>query len=224
MSPITNAATRQYRSELREQHVEDTRARILDATVRVMAAGLASVTIPSVANEAGVSIPTIYRHFRTKRELLSAVYPHIERRAGLGDLVVPRTIDELRDGVRAIFARLESFDDLARAAIASPAAAEARSLSMPRRLALTRAMAASIEPKLAEADQDRIARLLVILTSSAALRTWRDHLDASVEEAADDIDWIVRAAVAQATHEDHGQGGTTRRRRTTKGQRGSGRP
>jgi AcrR family transcriptional regulator len=212
MHHIGNVA-RPYRSELREQHAEDTRARILDATVRVMGAGVATVTIPSVAREAGVSIPTIYRHFRTKLDLLAAVYPHIERRARLGDLVVPRTIDELRDGVRALFERLESFDDLARAAIASPAAAEARSLSMPRRIALTRALAASIEPKLSEAAQERIARLLVILTSSAALRTWRDHLNASVEEAADDIDWIVRAVIAHATSAGHGQAGSTRPRR-----------
>jgi AcrR family transcriptional regulator len=154
---------------------------------------------------------TIYRHFQTKSELLAAVYPHIERRAGLGDLVVPQTIDELRDGVQAIFDRLESFDDLARAAMASPAAAEAGSLSMPRRLALTGALAASFEPKLAEADQARIARLLVILTSSAALQTWRDHLSSSVDEAADDIDWIVRAAVAHATPVDPRRAGSSRR-------------
>jgi hypothetical protein len=57
----------------------------------------------------------------------------------------------------------------------------------------------SIEPKLAEADQDRIARLLTVLTTSAALRTWRDHLGRSVDETADDVDWILRAAIAAAT-------------------------
>lgn len=196
MTHIANETARPYRSELREAQAEATRARILDATVRVMARGIASVSIPHVAREAGVSIPTVYRHFGTKRDLLAAVYPHLEQRARLDPMVVPRSIDELRDGVRGIFERLESFDDLARAAMANPAAAEARQMSMPNRLALTRALADTIKPALSEADRDRIARLLVILTSSAALRTWRDHLSASVDQAADDVDWAVRAAIA----------------------------
>ena len=82
---------RPYRSELRTRHVTDARARILDATFRVMTAGVATVSIPSVARQARVSIPTIYRHFPTKRDLLAAVYPHIERRAGLKELAVLRT-------------------------------------------------------------------------------------------------------------------------------------
>jgi AcrR family transcriptional regulator len=144
-------------------------------------------------------VPTIYRHFETKRDLLAALYPHLEQRAGLDEMVVPRSIDELQDGVRAIFERIDSFDDLARAAMASPAAEEARRITMPDRLALGRRLADSIVPKLAKADRDRIARLLVVLITSSALRVWRDHLGSSVEKAADDIDWVVRAAVAAAT-------------------------
>jgi AcrR family transcriptional regulator len=199
MTRIATRSARGYRSQLRAQQAEETRARILDATVRVMAGGLASVSIPAVAREAGVSVPTIYRHFGTKRDLLAAVYPHIVRRAGLGELVVPRTMDELRDGVQAIFDRIESFDDLARAAMASPAAEEARHISMPDRFELGRRLADSIEPKLRAVDRDRIARLLAVLITSSALRVWRDHLGSSVEEAADDIDWVVRSAVSGAT-------------------------
>jgi hypothetical protein len=28
---------------------------------------------------------------------------------------------------------------------------------------------------------------------------WRDHLGSSIEEAADDIDWVIRAAIAAST-------------------------
>ncbi|MGH2428727.1 MAG: helix-turn-helix domain-containing protein [Candidatus Limnocylindria bacterium] len=202
MTRIANSAGRAYRSQLRADQAEETRARILDATVRVMAGGLASVSIPAVAREAGVSVPTIYRHFGTKRDLLAALYPHVVRRSGLDELVVPPSVDELRDGVRAIFERMESFDDLARAAVASPAAEEARHTTMPHRLSMTRQLADSIVPRLSEVDRDRIARLLVILTASSALRMWRDHLGASVDEAADDVDWVVRSAIAAATSRD----------------------
>ncbi len=198
MKPIANGTARSYRSELRARQADETRVRILDATVRAMAGGIASVSIPVVAREAGVAVPTIYRHFRTKRDLLAAVYPHLVGRAGLDDVVVPRSVDDLRRGVHAIFDRLESFDDLARAAMASPAVAEARRISMPDRLAMTRQLADSIVPRLSEVDRKRIARLLVILTASSALRMWRDQLGATVDEAADDVDWLVRAAIGAA--------------------------
>lgn len=198
----TAAGTMRAYNQLRAEQAEGTRLRILEATLKVMARGIASVSIPAVAREAGVSVPTVYRHFGTKHELLAEVYLHVVRRTAPGELVLPRTLDELRDGVRAVFGGLDSADDLARAAMASPAAAEARRMGMPARLEIYRRMADAIAPRLAQGDRDRIARVLTILISSSALRLWRDHLGSSVEEAADDIDWLIRAAVAAGTRSD----------------------
>jgi len=201
MNRIVNAKVpaREYRSELRAQQAEDTRARILDAAVRVIARGLAFVSMPGVAREAGVSVPTVYRHFVTKHDLLAAVYPHVIRRAGLDEVVVPGSMDELRHGLRAYFERTDSLGDLARAAMASPASDDVRRLNIPRRLAAFRRVADSIEPKPSEVNRDRIARLLVILTASSALRLWRDQLGSSVDEAADDVDWVLRAITSAAS-------------------------
>lgn len=196
------AGTMRAYNQLRAEQAEETRVRILEATLRVMARGIAGVSIPAVAREAGVSVPTVYRHFGTKHDLLAAVYLHVVRRTASGELVPPRTLDELRDGVRAAFEGLDSADDLARAAMASPAAAEARRMGMPARLEIFRRMADAIAPKLAQGDRDRIARVLTILISSSALRLWRDHLGSSVEEAADDIDWVIKAAVAASTRSE----------------------
>lgn len=198
MTRIANARPRPYQSRLRAEQAEDTRARILDAAIRVMARGVATVSVPAVARAAGVSVPTVYRHFGTKGELLAALYPHAERRAGLDALAVPRSLDEVRDGVRAICERIESLDDLARAAMASPAADEARRASMPQRFEYGRRLVEDAAPELASQDRDRIARLLAVLLTSASLRAWRDHLGASVDQVADDIDWVLRAAVAAA--------------------------
>ncbi len=164
-----------------------------------MVGGLAFVSIPAVAREAGVSVPTVYRHFGTKRGLLEAVYPHVVRRAGLEELPAPRSMDELRGLLRAHFELTDSLGDLARVAMASPAADEVRRLNMPHRLAMFRRVADSIVPTPSQADRDRIARLLVILTASSALRLWRDQLGSSVEEAADDVDWVIRAVIASAS-------------------------
>ncbi len=195
MTRIGPQTARAYRSKLREEQTEETRARILDATMRVMATGLASLSVPAVAREAGVSVPTIYRHFRTKPELLAALYPHAARRAGIDGVADARSLDELRPMIRALLGRLDNLDDLSRAAMASPVASEVRSATMPARLQRIRRLTDSIEPKLRKADRDRITRLLAVLMTSSSLRMWRDHLGLPVEEVAKEIDWIVRAAL-----------------------------
>jgi AcrR family transcriptional regulator len=202
MTRIASTGTMGAYNELRAAQAQATQARILEATLNVMARGVASVSIPAVAREAGVSVPTVYRHFGTKRNLLAAVFPHVVRRAGLGELVTPRSIDELGHGVRALFERIDSAGDLARAAAASPAADEVRRVDMPARLEMSRRLADSIVPKLTSGDRDRIARLLTVLVSASALRVWRDHLGSSVEEAANDIDWVIKAAVAASTRSE----------------------
>ncbi|MEP7040551.1 MAG: helix-turn-helix domain-containing protein [Chloroflexota bacterium] len=201
MTRIATPSARPYRSELRARQAEETRSRILDATIRVMAKGIASVSIPDVAREAGVSVPTVYRHFGTKAALLTAIYPHLARRAGLGELselVEPESVDEFSEMVRTLFGRLETLGDEARIAMSSPASEDARRSQMPRRYAMSRRFAATVMPSADAADLDRLARLLIVLASSSAMRMWRDHLGSSVDEAADDIHWLLRSITAPA--------------------------
>ena len=201
MKPIANHDGRSYRSDLRAEQAATTRERILDATVRVMARGLADVTVPAVAREAGVSVPTVYRHFGTKRDLLAALQPHLQQRAGINPNALPSSIDELRGSLVTLLGGMDGLDDVMRAALASPAAEEVRRVHAPNRVALARRVVDGIARQLSEADRDRITRLLVIMTASSALRIWRDDFGASVEEIADDIDRTLRAAIAGAEKE-----------------------
>jgi AcrR family transcriptional regulator len=202
MTRIANPPARAYNSELRAQQADATRARILDATIRVMARGIASVSMPEVAREAGVSVPTVYRHFGSKEDLLAAVYPHVARRVGLDKVPDPVTLGDLREGIRTMFEKVDSYSDLELAAVASPAADETRHITMPQRLKRLSRFADSVQPRLAKADRDRITRLLAVLTASSSLRMWRDHLGVSVEQAADDIDWVMRASIAASRRSD----------------------
>ena len=196
MTRIANASVRSYESPLRDAQARETRSRILDAALRVIAGGIASVSVPAVAREAGVSVPTIYRHFRTKTDLLAAVYPHAAARAGLDQLADPSSLDDLRDGLRRLFTRVDALSDLERAAMASPGADEVRRATMPSRLARIGRFTESLDGDLTPEARARITRLLTVLTTSASLRMWRVHLGASVEQAADDIDFTIRAALA----------------------------
>lgn len=198
MKPIAKERVREYRSALRAHQAEETRARILDATLRVMARGVASLSIPAVAREAGVSVPTIYRHFGSKAALLAALHAHIGRRVGLDQVRDPSSLDELHAFVQAMFEGLDTHDVLAIAAMASPVGAEVRKAVMPSRFERIRRFTDAVGPSMPDVERSRLARVLTILTSSSALRIWRDQIGSSVDEAADDVDWIVRAALAAA--------------------------
>lgn len=196
MTRISNLeSSRRYDNSLREEQAEETRGRILDAAIRVIAGGIATASVPAIAREAGVSVPTVYRHFGTKTDLLAAVYPHVARRAGLDRLPDPTSLDDLKERIGLIFERADALDALDRAAMASPAAAAVRSATMPSRLARLRRLTDAVGVDLSAADRERLTRLLAVVTASASLRMWRDHLGASVEQAAGDIDFMVRALV-----------------------------
>jgi AcrR family transcriptional regulator len=195
-------ATRPYRSELRDRQADETRRRILDATVRVMGRGMATASIPAIAREAGVSVPTVYRHFGTKGDLFAALYPHVVYRGTMARLELPDSLDGFGPGLRRQFASLDAIGDVERAAMASPAGEEARRSNMPARVARTRELADAIVPAGSTIDRERLTRLLVVLTGQAAFRTWRDHLGSSPDEAADDVEWAVRTLIGASTRND----------------------
>jgi AcrR family transcriptional regulator len=201
MKSIVNRKRRPYRSELRDEQAEATRDRILEATARVLAGGVAGVSIPAIAEEAGVSIATVYRIFGTKRGLIEAIYPYSVRRANRGELRVPTSFEEFREGLRYLFDRVDSMDEVARAAVASRGAEEVRHATMGQRLEIANKIVDALAPGLKGRGRERVLRLVVVLATTASLRMWRDHLEVPVDEAIDDIEWTFRAAVSAARAE-----------------------
>lgn len=199
-------ARRPYASALREQQAEATRHRILDALIRTMARGLAEVSMPAVAEEAGVSVPTVYRHFGSKKNLFAALGPYAARQAGLMPDIQPWTLEDEPELVRTIFHRSELIDDTLRAAMASRMGQEMRRQLMPVRLDMHRQAIARSLPRLGDEDLERFARILMLLHSSATLRAFKDYLGASAHEAAEDVIWAVQALQRGAT-QAAGEGG-----------------
>src|SRR5437660_588568 len=109
-------AARAYTSPLRDEQSDGTRRRILDALARTLARGVAELSVPAVAREAGVSVPTVYRHFPTKRRLVDALPAYVNERTGLADLPErPRDLAGLSRVVLDMFTKLEGMDETLRA-------------------------------------------------------------------------------------------------------------
>lgn len=183
---------RKYESELREAQAQATRDGILDAVVEVLAEGVDTLSIPAVAERAGVSIGTVYRHFGDKAGLLNALVPYAGRRTGLAVDSIPETIDEFEDVVGKVFQHFEDTDDLMRAAFASRIGRDVRVQGSLERLEAFRESFRTSEPGLPPDQLEHLAKLAMVLTTSEAYQQWRDRLGLSPEEAAEEVMWAIR--------------------------------
>ncbi len=195
MNRITNVkrqkrASRVYDSELRAEQADATRRKILDALVRTMGRGVAALSIPAVAREAGVSVPTVYRHFRSKAALVAALSPHLIGRTGLMDPTLMEGAD-LPTIVHEMYRRNAGMDAELRAALASELGQQTRRRLMPQRVAIARKTIAARLPGLTGDELDRFTRVFLILTSSATMRAYKDYLGMDAAQAADDVAWVA---------------------------------
>lgn len=181
---------RSYDSQLRNDQADGTRRRILDALVRTMSAGVAGLSVPAVARQAGVSVPTVYRHFRTKADLVAALAPYLASKTRLMEMP---DLPDMDFGAiaRELYRRNESMDAEVRAAMASELGQQLRQRTMPDRVAMIRREVARRVPGVAGEDLERFTRIVLILGASATMRAYKDYLGMSASEAAEDVAWAM---------------------------------
>ena len=89
-------APRKYRMENRKQAVEETRQRIVNATVALHGQqGIIATSWEDIAQEADVALATVYRHFPSLDELVPACGEHVVA------IVKPPTLETAREAFRA---------------------------------------------------------------------------------------------------------------------------
>jgi AcrR family transcriptional regulator len=195
-------------SRLRQEHMEHTRDLILEGLIRTMANGAVTWSIPDVAHESGVSVPTIYRHFRTKQELVEGLGAYVVRKAGLAGLPPPHNPQELIAMVREMYLRATDMSEALKMALLSELAQEIRKESIPLRLKMIETALAPVLPSFAEHERIYLVRMVLLLTSSALIRAFDQYLGLMGAEAADTISWafwaLTRAGSANASTSSQG--------------------
>jgi AcrR family transcriptional regulator len=189
---------RSYSSDLRGQQAEATRARILEALVRAMGNGVAGLSVPAVAREAGVSIPTIYRHFGSKQGLLEALSPYVVAKAGLMPDSPPETFSEFEPTMRQLFRNLADMDLTLRAAMATDLGQQVRVAMMPTRLGVIREVMHRFAPDVPEAERERLANVALILGSTPAFHAYKDYLGLGPDASAKLVSWAIGTLIEGA--------------------------
>jgi AcrR family transcriptional regulator len=194
-APAADAPTgrRRYDSPVRRRQVAETRERILGAAsalVREFAGwDWHGLTFRAVAERAGVSERTVYRHFATERELRDAVMRHLEEEAGVS--YEGLVLDELADVTTRVFSARGSFA-VSPAVVTDPTFVAEDEL---RRDALRDAVAA-VASRWTDTERDQAAGLLDVLWSVPSFERLVTQWGLGSEDATDAITWALDLVVA----------------------------
>jgi AcrR family transcriptional regulator len=187
---------RPYRSRVREQKTAETRERIVRAGVgiveRLPAMDWSAMTFQAVADGAGVSKRTVFRHFATERELHDAVMQRFQERAGVSyEHVDLRSVAGV---ARRVFEAMSSF------AVASwgtePDDPTFTAMDRARGDALNGAVAAAA-PDWSPEERALAAGVLDVLWSPVSYERLVAHWGASSADAIKAIEWAIGLVVSR---------------------------
>jgi AcrR family transcriptional regulator len=187
--------TRVYRSQLRDERATQTKDRILDGLVQVMARnGIADLSIPLIAKEARVSIPSVYRYFPTKKHLIDALDDYAHRKGGFSFSELPpsTTPEELAGIIPALFKRREAIEPTIAAALRTRIGYDLRQPALADRAKYFSTALQPASKRLGRREKGWLTDVVFVLTSFGAVRAFKDYLGLDTDQAAERVAWAIR--------------------------------
>ncbi len=188
-----------YRSPLRQAQAAATAQRILDAAVALLERRPGALSIPAVAREAGVSVPTVYHHFSDKATLIRAISDHLDARTGLSPLPDPTSAAELAEHVAKVAPHLSG-----RQALMAPAFRSAEGIAIRReqvadRKRMVGEALTGMRSRLSPDAFEKLVSVVTVLCTSETLGFFQEYLGASGEEAAAAVAWAIHQLCEEPT-------------------------
>jgi AcrR family transcriptional regulator len=208
-------------SELRDEYAALTRQRIVTAFVKALEEDdTDDVSMAALAARANVAERTIYRHFNTRADLLSAAGEWIEDNVfGYVPFTSPDEMPELFRGLCKTFDR---HPNLARAIAVSRVGRSVRAGFRQRLIDQHRKAMAPLTLHLKPKEVRQAAALVGYLGNVLAWSTMREDYGMSSAEVADAIDWALTALLkdvrrrdAAAAAQSRGSSNKSRRKKLT---------
>ncbi|MER7398397.1 helix-turn-helix domain-containing protein [Streptomyces sp. NPDC000151] len=185
----------QPRRNLRDEYAAQTREAILKAFVECLAdQPVEEVSVSAVAERAGITDRTVYRHFPTRVDLQAAAGQWIND--NVFRYVHPSSLDELPTVFREACRRFDRQPNLAYAIALSRLGRSVRAGFRQHVLAENSTSLAEVAPSLPAGDRRRAEAVLAYLDNVLAWATMREELDMSGEEVADAVEWAMTTLLA----------------------------
>ncbi|MEV8566707.1 helix-turn-helix domain-containing protein [Streptomyces sp. NPDC051322] len=183
------------RRNLRDEYAAQTRERILAAFVECLADQPAEeVSVSAVAEQAGITDRTVYRHFPTRVDLQAAAGQWIND--NVFRYVHPSSLDELPTVFREACRRFDQQPNLAYAIALSRLGRSVRAGFRQHVLAENSKALEQVAPHLPPRERRRAEAVLAYLDNVLAWATMREELDLSGEEVADAVEWAMTTLLA----------------------------
>ena len=196
------ARRRPYSSPLRRSHQEATRTRIMEAVAGLIADGrLADFSIRELAARAEVSYASVYRHFKSRDEVLNGMYDWVDQTVLKWDGRAPKSLAELPDAIRATLTIFEEHAVVSAAVAVALAAQGVEPETRRRRHQAVEKMVAAAAPSMTPARVREVSATISHLTSSLTWATMRKRFRLSPEETAGATTWAVETLIRAATSE-----------------------
>jgi AcrR family transcriptional regulator len=177
-------------TSLREQQLALTRERIITGLAEMIETRHPmDVTMAAVAGSAGVSEPTLYRHFPTKKQLFTALGSELYKKSIGGK--PPSSLDELVRFLPELYDFIAENEAVVRWNLAAPKDQAVRPSAEERLPVLRNALSAELAD-LPQEEAEYLLRAIMLLTSPMGLLYWQDYLGLSVEDSAATAAWLVR--------------------------------
>lgn len=193
--PVKNAP-KSYNSPLRTEQKEQTHERILAATAeQLLEEGIEELSLPRAAKRAGVSVPTVYRHFPTEEALLRELTDWIDKRMQLTGM--PDNVNEFGEWVPRLFASWDENEALIRARLLSRVHRQIhRETAQRRDEAVAKAMQ-EVTSELDPLDARRACGIIRLLISGGAWEMMHDSWDLTGEQAGEALAWATNVLVTE---------------------------
>lgn len=185
---------------IRQRHVDLTRATILQALVDIIIdGGLTSFSMQEVAERAGVSHRTVYRHFPGREELLNGLMAWVEQ--GMVDLGGRFSAADGEEFVAVADANFGVFDALADRVEAMTRFSLGTGIEPASRAERSQTFAGIVDADLGDADPEQrrmVAGVVRLLVSTRAWLVLRQDEVVAPEQVAASLTWAVRSLLAAA--------------------------
>lgn len=176
---------------------------ILAAVGKILSTGSTeTVTFAEVARVAGITMRTIFRHFPTREELLSAFWKWQLEQTGGQAVLGPPSLEGLLEKIKELFESLDAEENLIRAVISSPEGREIRKEANRIRLEKMLEFVKTVVPELSKRERHSMASGIISVSSVLSWLFMRDNCGydgkRAGEAAALTVQMIIEAGQARA--------------------------
>lgn len=194
---------RTYNSPLRREQAEATRNRIMAATTELIEeCGPEAISNRQIAERAGVTEITVYRHFSSREALLSALWDKANAEQGVRG-GFPETLDGILERLDPLFC---SFDETPAHILSTLTTSQGRALRAARNEDRRAAFLKAVDevPGLSEHDRRAAAGVLQLLYSAYAWLSLREQWDMTGAQAAVAASWAARTLIDDLKYPSRG--------------------